>query len=116
MFTGAQSPACPHHPPCPAAAAAGCAAARTVAAHPEQVWSLLCSDVVVCDDTGQLLLDGPALPPGVCHTGYCHDRCAARRPSPGPKQQQGRPERVRPYRRILWRGQALQVLRGQLAG
>ena len=30
-------------------------AARTIAFHPEQGWSLLCSGVIVFDDTGELL-------------------------------------------------------------
>jgi len=55
--------ACPHFPRCPAAAAPGRDAARTVAAHPEQGWSLLCNGVVVFDDTGELLPGGRALPP-----------------------------------------------------
>jgi len=55
--------ACPHFPRCPAATAPGRGAARTVAAHPEQGWSLLCNGVVVFDDTGELLPGGRALPP-----------------------------------------------------
>jgi hypothetical protein len=49
---------CQHQPSCPAATAPDRAAARTVAAHPEQGWSLLCNGVVVFDDTGELLPDG----------------------------------------------------------
>ena len=55
--------ACPHFPRCPAATAPGRDAARTVAAHPEQGWSLLCNGVIVFDDTGELLPGGRALPP-----------------------------------------------------
>jgi hypothetical protein len=58
-----RSAACPHVPRCPAATAPGRDAARTVAAHPEQGWSLLCNGVVVFDDTGELLPGGRALPP-----------------------------------------------------
>ena len=51
----AASPACPHKPCCPAAAAADRLRAHVVAAHPEQGWSLLCNGVVVFDDLGALL-------------------------------------------------------------
>jgi hypothetical protein len=49
---------CPHTPPCPASHAWDHAAARTIAAHPEQGWSLLCNCVIVFDDTGELLPGG----------------------------------------------------------
>jgi hypothetical protein len=49
---------CQHQPSCPPATAPDRTAARTVAAHPEQGWSLLCNGVVVFDDTGELLPDG----------------------------------------------------------
>jgi hypothetical protein len=55
--------ACRHVPRCPPATAPCRAAARTVAAHPEQGWSLLCNGVILFDDTGQLLPGGQALPP-----------------------------------------------------
>jgi Family of unknown function (DUF5999) len=61
---------CPHTPSCPASDAWDHAAARTVAAHPEQGWSLLCNGVIVFDDTGELLPGGriilprPAVLPG----------------------------------------------------
>jgi hypothetical protein len=61
--SSARSPACPHVPPCPAATAPDRDAARTVAAHPEQGWSLLCNGVVLFDDTGELLPDGRQVPP-----------------------------------------------------
>ena len=54
---------CHHFPRCPEATAPGRDAARTVAAHPEQGWSLLCNGVVLFDDTGELLPGGHALPP-----------------------------------------------------
>jgi hypothetical protein len=38
-------------------------AARAVARHPEQGWSLLCNGVVLFDDTGELLPDGRVIPP-----------------------------------------------------
>jgi Family of unknown function (DUF5999) len=55
--------ACPHLPRCPAATAPDRDAAHTVAAHPEQGWSLLCNGVVLFEDTGELLPSGRALPP-----------------------------------------------------
>jgi hypothetical protein len=49
---------CSHRPPCPSADSADRGAAHTVAAHPEQGWSLLCNGVIVFDDLGELLPDG----------------------------------------------------------
>jgi len=54
---------CRHSPRCPAATAPDRDAAHTVAAHPEQGWSLLCNGVVLFDDTGELLPGGQALAP-----------------------------------------------------
>ena len=54
---------CPHDPHCPAADAADREAARVVASHPEQGWSLLCNGVVAFDDTGDLLPDGRIVAP-----------------------------------------------------
>jgi hypothetical protein len=54
---------CPHQPPCPPADRPDRDAARTIAFHPEQGWSLLCNGVIVFDDTGELLPDGRAVPP-----------------------------------------------------
>jgi hypothetical protein len=48
---------CEHEPHCPDAEAPDHQAARVVAAHPEQGWSLLCNGVVLFDDTGELILD-----------------------------------------------------------
>jgi hypothetical protein len=59
---------CPHHPPCPPAEATDHDAARVVACHPEQGWSLLCNGVVVFEDYGELLPDGTA--------------CSSTRPAP----------------------------------
>jgi hypothetical protein len=56
--SAAGSRTCHHFPPCPAATASDRHAARTVAAHPEQGWSLLCNRVVLFDDNGELLPDG----------------------------------------------------------
>jgi len=49
---------CLHDPACPPAEAMDHDAARIVACHPEQGWSLLCNGVVVFDDTGEILPDG----------------------------------------------------------
>jgi Family of unknown function (DUF5999) len=54
---------CLHTPPCPPADRADRDAARTVASHPEQGWSLLCNGVVLFDDLGELLPDGRAVTP-----------------------------------------------------
>jgi Family of unknown function (DUF5999) len=54
---------CPHRPPCPPADRRDRVAARTVALHPEQGWSLLCNGVIVFDDTGGILPGGQAIPP-----------------------------------------------------
>jgi Family of unknown function (DUF5999) len=54
---------CIHQPPCPAPDAPDHDAARVVATHPEQGWSLLCNGVVVFDDTGELLPDGGIVAP-----------------------------------------------------
>ncbi|MFC6082528.1 DUF5999 family protein [Sphaerisporangium aureirubrum] len=54
---------CPHEPSCPSSAASDREAARTVAAHPEQGWSLLCNGIVLFEDTGELLPDGAVIAP-----------------------------------------------------
>jgi hypothetical protein len=54
---------CQHHPQCPDAQASDRIAARAVASHPEQGWSLLCNGVVLFDDAGALLPDGRAISP-----------------------------------------------------
>ncbi|MFC9586548.1 DUF5999 family protein [Streptomyces yangpuensis] len=54
---------CSHQPPCPAADSADHDAARIVASHHEQGWSLLCNGVVIFDDTGELLPDSRAVEP-----------------------------------------------------
>ena len=53
---------CRHLPKCPAADASDHAAARVVASHPEQGWSLLCNGVIVFDDAGEVLPDGRVVP------------------------------------------------------
>ena len=54
---------CPHRPACPPADRPDRDAARTVAGHPEQGWSLLCNGVIVFDDLGEILPSGLVLPP-----------------------------------------------------
>jgi hypothetical protein len=54
---------CSHRPPCPAADRPDREAARVVAAHPEQGWSLLCNGVIAFDDTGELLPGGQVVLP-----------------------------------------------------
>jgi hypothetical protein len=54
---------CPHQSQCPPAEATDREAARVVASHPEQGWSLLCNGVVLFDDTGELLPDGSIIAP-----------------------------------------------------
>ena len=49
---------CPHLPACPQADRPDRAAARAVAFHPEQGWSLLCNGVIVFDDLGEILPGG----------------------------------------------------------
>ena len=54
---------CSHQPPCPPAHHRDRDAARTVAFHPEQGWSLLCNGVIVFDDQGEILPGGRVIPP-----------------------------------------------------
>jgi hypothetical protein len=54
---------CQHQPRCPDVPAPDHRAARAVAIHPEQGWSLLCNGVVLFDDDGELLPDGRAVTP-----------------------------------------------------
>jgi hypothetical protein len=52
---------CDHQPRCLDATAPDHMAARVVAGHPEQGWSLLCNGVISFDDLGELL-PGRAVP------------------------------------------------------
>lgn len=54
---------CAHTPPCPTAEAPDREAARPIACHPEQGWSLLCNQVLLFEDTGELLPDGRIIAP-----------------------------------------------------
>jgi len=73
---------CHHAPPCPAADAADREAARVIAFHPEQGWSLLCNGIVTFDDTGGLLPDGTVIEP---------HRAASRSPGSGLLPNEARP-------------------------
>ena len=52
---------CTHEPRCPGAAAPDHTAARVVARQDAQGWSVLCNEVVVFDDLGELLPDGTSV-------------------------------------------------------
>ena len=54
---------CQHQPTCPTSDSADREAARLVAHHPEQGWSLLCNGVLLFEDTGELLPDGRIIAP-----------------------------------------------------
>ena len=54
---------CLHTPQCPEAHAVDREAARAVASHPEQGWTLLCNGVVVFEDTCELLPGGEIIAP-----------------------------------------------------
>ncbi|MEU3620101.1 DUF5999 family protein [Streptomyces sp. NPDC006872] len=54
---------CTHTPHCPSASSPAAEAARVVASHPEQGWSLLCNGVLLFEDTGELLPDGRVIAP-----------------------------------------------------
>jgi hypothetical protein len=54
---------CQHSPTCPSATDSDHDAARVVASHPEQGWSLLCNGVVVFEDTGEILPDRQVVAP-----------------------------------------------------
>ena len=69
-----ETPMCQHQPSCPSAAATDREAARAVASHPEQGWSLLCNGVIFFEDTGELLPDGSTIAP---HRGPARHALAA---------------------------------------
>jgi hypothetical protein len=69
-----ENPMCSHQPCCPTADATDREAARTVAAHPEQGWSLLCNGVILFEDTGELLPNGSTIAP---HRGPARHALAA---------------------------------------
>ncbi|MER7828022.1 DUF5999 family protein [Streptomyces sp. NPDC096097] len=59
---------CHHQPCCPTSDASDREAARPVAHHPEQGWSLLCNGLLLFEDTGELLPDGQVVEPRRPHT------------------------------------------------
>jgi len=64
---------CQHTPQCPGADSPDGAAARVVAYHPQQGWSLLCNGVVVFEDSGALLPDGTVIEPHRAASRPCAD-------------------------------------------
>jgi hypothetical protein len=54
---------CQHQPRCPDVLALDRLAARVVAGHLEQGWSLLCNGIVLFDDAGALLPGGRVIAP-----------------------------------------------------
>lgn len=54
---------CQHVPQCPPAEASDHDAAKVVACHPEQGWSVLCNRVLLFEDTGELLPGGQIIAP-----------------------------------------------------
>jgi hypothetical protein len=58
---------CEHQPRCPDATASDHMAARVIARHPEQGWSLLCNGVISFDDMGELLPGSWAVPSPTAH-------------------------------------------------
>ncbi|MFB4307536.1 DUF5999 family protein [Actinomadura sp. GTD37] len=62
-MTAQHDTSCTHDPACPAPDDLDREAARTIANHPEQGWSLLCNGIVVFEDTGELLPDGRVIAP-----------------------------------------------------
>ncbi|WP_236076370.1 DUF5999 family protein [Streptomyces coffeae] len=54
---------CSHTPRCPASDASDAGAAQPISIHFEQGWVLLCNDIVVFEDTGQLRPDLMVVPP-----------------------------------------------------
>ena len=68
---------CQHQPRCPETGSPDHLAARVVASHPEQGWSLLCNGVIVFDDAGELLPAAPAVSPAESPAGRRHVTAAA---------------------------------------
>ena len=59
----ARARTCRHVPPCPGAGAPDRLAAKIVAAHPEQGWSLLCNGIITFEDSGALTPGGNVIAP-----------------------------------------------------
>ncbi len=75
---------CPHLPACPPADRPDRDAARTVASHPEQGWSLLCNGVIVFDDLGEILPGDRVTPPPRPHGALPASRGGVTDPAGGP--------------------------------
>lgn len=77
----AKRPPCQHTPTCPLDTDSDHDAARVVAAHPEQGFSLLCNGVIVFDDTGELSPSGVVTAPHRPDVPHCsctqHTLCPA---------------------------------------
>ncbi|NGO66830.1 DUF5999 family protein [Streptomyces boncukensis] len=56
-------PTCRHSPPCPTADAPDREAAHVIAHGGIQGWSLLCNNVLLFEDTGELLPNGQIIAP-----------------------------------------------------
>lgn len=54
---------CQHTPKCPSADSPDREAAKVIAAHAVQGWSLLCNAVLLFEDTGEVLPDGQIVAP-----------------------------------------------------
>ncbi|WP_411076260.1 DUF5999 family protein [Streptomyces sp. cmx-4-7] len=54
---------CQHQPQCPGALRPDGQAARSIVAHPEQGWWLLCNGTLLFEDTGRLLPSGEIVRP-----------------------------------------------------
>ncbi|MBA0049757.1 hypothetical protein E0L36_26965 [Streptomyces sp. AJS327] len=54
---------CRHNPPCPTAEAPDREAAQVIAHGGVQGWALLCNQVLIFDDTGELLPNGKIIAP-----------------------------------------------------
>jgi Family of unknown function (DUF5999) len=99
---GGRPESCPHALPCPPPEAPGRQAARVIASHPEQGWSLLCNRVVVFDDSGVLLPDGSVIEPDRlgCRPGVTGTPRAGRArtvaPVPAGRAREGGPRRPGP--------------------
>ncbi|MCX5443552.1 DUF5999 family protein [Streptomyces sp. NBC_00569] len=54
---------CQHTPTCPTAEDSDREAALPIARHPQQGWNLLCNQVLLFEDTGELLPNGTIVAP-----------------------------------------------------
>jgi len=92
--SGRTTAMCPHVPPCPEADAADREAARAIACHPEQGWSLLGNGVVVFDDGGEILPSGRVVPPPTARRSHPRPTAQSVPASARPVTYAGGPSRV----------------------